>query len=106
MSKEAMKLALEALNVCEVDGYIPVRNTRDAIKALEESLSKQEQGEPVAWELGAEVYWGDSPEMSDYVRKEGTPLYATYHLKDDERVFNEADQVYLAYMERVCGVKS
>jgi hypothetical protein len=27
-----------------------------------------------------------------------------YHLKDDKRVFNEPDQVYLAYMERVCGV--
>jgi hypothetical protein len=45
MSKKAMKQALEALNVCEVDGYIPVRNTRDAIKALEEAL-KQEQDEP------------------------------------------------------------
>ena len=30
--------------------------------------------------------------------------YTTYHLKDDKRVFNEPDQVYLAYMERVCGV--
>lgn len=29
---------------------------------------------------------------------------STYHLKDDKRVFNEPDQVYLAYMERVCGV--
>ena len=31
--------------------------------------------------------------------------YSTYHLRDDERVFKEADQVYLAYMEKVCGVK-
>ena len=30
--------------------------------------------------------------------------YTTYVLKDDKRVFNEPDQVYLAYMERVCGV--
>lgn len=30
--------------------------------------------------------------------------YTSYHLKDDKRVFNEPDQVYLAYMERVCGV--
>ena len=29
---------------------------------------------------------------------------ATYHLKDDIRVFKEADQVYVAYMEKVCGV--
>ena len=32
--------------------------------------------------------------------------YVTYILKGDERVFKEADQVYLAYMEKVCGVKS
>lgn len=32
--------------------------------------------------------------------------YVTYILKDDDRVFNEPDQVYLAYMERVCGVKA
>jgi hypothetical protein len=30
--------------------------------------------------------------------------YSTYHLKDDKRVFTTADEVYLAYMERVCGV--
>ena len=32
--------------------------------------------------------------------------YVTYHFKDDDRVFKEPDQVYLAYMEKVCGVKS
>lgn len=31
--------------------------------------------------------------------------YSTYHLQDDKQVFTTADQVYLAYMERVCGVK-
>lgn len=31
--------------------------------------------------------------------------YVTYVLKDDDRVFKEPDQVYVAYMERVCGVK-
>jgi acyl CoA:acetate/3-ketoacid CoA transferase alpha subunit len=30
--------------------------------------------------------------------------YTSYILKDDERVFTTADQVYLAYMEKVCGV--
>lgn len=29
---------------------------------------------------------------------------STYHMRDDTRVFKEADQVYLAYMEKVCGV--
>ena len=45
MTKEAMKLALEALEVCEQDGYIPVRSTRDAITALREALAK-----PDFWE--------------------------------------------------------
>jgi hypothetical protein len=31
---------------------------------------------------------------------------STYMLGDDERLFKTADQVYLAYMEKVCGVKS
>jgi len=31
--------------------------------------------------------------------------YTTFHLKDDTRVFTTADQVYLAYMEKVCGIK-
>lgn len=29
-----------------------------------------------------------------------------YYLPNDERTFNTADQVYVAYMEIVCGVKS
>ena len=32
--------------------------------------------------------------------------YTTYFLKNDDRVFTEPDQVYLAYMERVCGIES
>ena len=28
-----------------------------------------------------------------------------YYLHDDKRVFHTADQVYVAYMEIVCGVK-
>jgi hypothetical protein len=38
MTQEALKLALEALEVCEQHGYIPVRSTRDAITAIKESL--------------------------------------------------------------------
>jgi hypothetical protein len=43
MSKEAMKLALE-----HIEGNYTV-SAKAAIKALEEALAKQEQGEPVAW---------------------------------------------------------
>ena len=49
MSKEAMKLALEALYY--LPALSPAQNELqdDAIEALEEALAKQEQGEPVAW---------------------------------------------------------
>ena len=51
MSKEAMKLALEAMQSYQGDrlesgGEI---NLEEEIKALEEALAKQEQGEPVAY---------------------------------------------------------
>jgi len=46
MSKEAMKLALEALKEYCEHGAIFMPFT--AVKALEEALAKQEQGEPVA----------------------------------------------------------
>jgi hypothetical protein len=29
-----------------------------------------------------------------------------YYLPDDSRTFDTADQVYLAYMEKVCGVEA
>jgi len=45
MSKEAMKLALEALKEYCEHGAIFMPFT--AVKALEEALAKQEQGEPV-----------------------------------------------------------
>jgi len=51
MSKEAMKLALEALENLHYDKGSQERqrlDAEDAIKALEEALAKQEQGEPVA----------------------------------------------------------
>jgi hypothetical protein len=46
MSKEAMKLALEALRLCTNAGMIPMylEANQIAIKALEEALAKQEQG--------------------------------------------------------------
>ena len=52
MSKEAMKLALEALHdsIAITMAKIDLRNK--AIKALEEAPAKQEQGEPVAYVNG------------------------------------------------------
>jgi len=62
MSKEAMKLALEAFQ--RLDLWLKVRYQvglvgfeLDAIKALEEALAKQEQGEPVAWADHGVVNW-------------------------------------------------
>jgi hypothetical protein len=54
MSKEAMKLALKDLKwvddwLCEKPMPECVARLQKAIKALEEALAKQEQGEPVAW---------------------------------------------------------
>jgi len=50
MSKEAMKMALEALsNITNYEGLA------DARKVLREALAKQEQGEPVAYTNGKEV---------------------------------------------------
>jgi len=46
MSKEAMKLALEALRNAVFDEHT-ADETLEAIKALEEALAKQEQGEPL-----------------------------------------------------------
>jgi hypothetical protein len=43
MSKEALQLALEALEICEQDGYIPVRLTRDAITAIKQALEQPEE---------------------------------------------------------------
>ena len=42
MTKEALTLALEALEICEKDGYIPVRLTRESITAIKEALAQAE----------------------------------------------------------------
>jgi len=54
MSKEAMKLALEALN----NTYALRDDVIQAIKALEEALAKQEQGEPDDEEVLGFNGWG------------------------------------------------
>jgi len=48
MSKEAMKLALEALEISFSKQQWAHLQVKEAIKALEKALVKQEQGEPVA----------------------------------------------------------
>jgi IS4 transposase len=48
MSKEAMKLALEALRK-SMQGNLVFDEAMESFKALEEALAKQEQGEPVAY---------------------------------------------------------
>ena len=74
--KEALTLALELLAVGTFHSPELQAKRTEVIEQGLNALAQPEQ-EPVAWELGAEVYWGDSPELSDYVRKEGTPLYTT-----------------------------
>lgn len=121
MSKEAMKLALEALELangmleradCSTgycccgslvdghtigDGHSPVdegeyfqskaiRKSQEAIKALEEALAKQEQGEPHSWYSAQEDEWmtekvrKDHERLNSYTHKVGgfdLPLYTT-----------------------------
>jgi hypothetical protein len=61
--KEAAQQALEALEVCEQDSYIPVRLTRDAITALRKALEQPEQ-QAVSWCMkanGCETKCGNCP---------------------------------------------
>jgi hypothetical protein len=90
MSKEAMKLALEAMkrashNIKEsIKYYGTDGHLRDAlddldyeeIPALEEALAKQEHGEPVAWMC--HPFGDDECEFSDHQECENCiPLYTT-----------------------------
>ena len=90
MSKEAMTLALEALKKCEdalaeelsawdIDPPLHhVQESHDlcgpAIKALEEALAKQEQGEPVAY---ANDDWSQITFPLGKVPTKGGNLYTT-----------------------------
>lgn len=38
--RKVMELALEALEICETHGYIPVRLTRESITAIKEALNR------------------------------------------------------------------
>ena len=57
MNKKAMKLALEALRKIR-DCTVNVLDVDEEIKALEEALAKQEQGEPMAWNEDQAYAWG------------------------------------------------
>jgi len=72
---EALDLALEALEICEQDGYIPVRLTRDSITAIKQARSATVQ-EPVAWVREHELPLAPGDAFSwveTFVHK--TPLY-------------------------------
>jgi hypothetical protein len=73
MSKEAMKLALEALNNSQAKEPIWKTPIKDAIKALEEALAKQEQGEPVG--TAGELFTNTALERLDF--KPSTKIYTT-----------------------------
>ena len=92
MSKEAMKLALEALqgSIAITMAKIDLRNK--SIKALEEALAKQEQGEPVAWahkqglesisDFDASIY--ANGEFDDAIPLYTTPQQRTWVGLDEE----------------------
>jgi hypothetical protein len=75
MSNEAMKLALEAFNTVYSWNEGGFHKTKEAIKALEEALAKQEQGKPVAKYIG-ECSEGSLVQLFEDVKK-GTDFYTT-----------------------------
>lgn len=96
MSKEAMKLALEALERYQVKRQ-DFERFADVIAALEKALAKQEQGEPFCWydmEHGEirDVEWNRLKPTYEGVWR---PLYTTPQqrkpLTDDEiyEMYNE-----------------
>ena len=106
MSKEAMKLALEALEVCEQDGYIPVRSTRDAITALREALAKPDfwEGyvpEPVKpAQRPIKTFHGGKPwpvqepaqQALDKMAENARELGLDYDVKSDDRLMEQPAQ--------------
>ncbi len=73
----------------------PIADVLDAIDQVNKVIAEAEKQEPVAWELGAEVYWNDSPALSDYIRKEGTPLYTHPQLAQPKAEQEPVGEVYL-----------
>ena len=87
--KEALKLALEALEYWDVHGGLN-QPTEEAITAIKEALAQQEQ-EPVAWML----IQGRHEELSHWPLDDGEisrgweqyPLYTTPPQRTEERNF-------------------
>jgi hypothetical protein len=77
MSKEAMKLALEAFKKLS-DYPHAFDECTNAIKALEEALAKQEQGEPDYW-LGYGLQAHTEKPFED-----ATPIYTTPQPKQEQ----------------------
>jgi len=113
MSKEAMKLALEALNVAEhfIEEYAASKYYFAHIAAktsLEEALTKQEHGEPVAWiskggltelihSAYTEVYAEQDAECLNTIPLYTTPQQRTWvGLTDDEikDIFSKQRMIY------------
>ena len=101
MTKEALKLALEALEMfCEHGAILRPIETRDAIK---EALAQPEQ-EPVAWRYRGNLHEFDP---SDWAEGSVTPLYTTppqrkplsdeeiYSLADSLEIWNEDDEEWI-----------
>ena len=90
MSKEAMKLALEVLDMMIVPRNFQAQvRIKEIYETIEKELEKQEHGEPVAWmkeqwspDCGpyVEIYRDD--EMGWRDRKEWTPLYTTPYVPE------------------------
>ena len=108
MSKEAMKLALEALKADQklIEAYRPKSHTDrllNAIKALEEALAKQEQGEPVA------EYIGNNPDELDLSKRIGLihrlkfiPLRSKLYITPQQRTWVGLtdDEIYQVMQDR------
>jgi len=100
MSKEAMTLALEALTA--IDGAMPFPVGKSAIKALEEALAKQEQGEPVAW-----MVWGDNnvPSLTFTKPADKYVFDALYTTPQPKQEQGEPDKYVMDIECTKCGAK-
>jgi len=83
MSKEAMKLALDAMNQVALSEVFRI----ETIKALKEALAKQEQGEPVAWQER------QARRMQDGVVTEWTNWYPCRYRTIDEAQAEACDHI-------------
>ncbi len=71
---EALRMALEgAANYIDTLGG----DSRKYREVLAQPERPAVQGEPVAWEYCEEIYAKGNPELNDYIRANGIPLYTT-----------------------------